>query len=898
MGIFSKKQQKKISRNPLKKAVAVGQRHSPTRPLIGAVLMLVSALMLIAVVAYTPAQDTFFPSLQVEQTTAMTARNPIGILGASVALVCLQLIGYAWVLLPSFGILAGVLCFAKKAYCLSVTKFLFMGLCLLSGAGLLGQVQLLAAHENTAFVPYGFGGQIGAFLSGKFLDPLAGNVGALLILAVLYVVSFVLVFIPNPAESFERWLLGIWQAIVQWWVNRRERRRAAREAKAIAKAQRKAALEAERERLEEEKRLAQEQARLEAEQAAARKKEEDEAIERSAEQQAQAARIAREAQQAAKAAQQRAQSATTFERFGQNDDGVSALTMQTPEPKAEKPKADLKKELAPTEPVFTKTPAKAADKSQGQGLKIIEQEKVEKAALKQPVRRGSYRFPPLDLLAPQASEDKFPQEDHEARMDAVVQKLAQFNLKVFPAEVQTGPIITRYEVQPAEGVRVSRIANLDKDLALGLKAMGVRILAPVPGKGTVGIEVPNTVARPVGLREIIESKAWSESKAEIPVVLGKDVTGRPIVQDLAKMPHALVAGGTGSGKSVCVNSIIASLMYHSTPEDIRFIMVDPKVVEMQVYNSLPHMLIPVVTDPHKVPGALKYLVKEMERRYRLFAKQNVRNLVGFNAKIEKNIEKQKQAEELDASMTAEERTAIAEATRQQDEDDELPKEKLPYIVLIVDELADLMMTAPGEIEPGIARLTAKARAAGIHLIVATQRPSVNVVTGVIKANLPCRIAFKVASNTDSRTILDSPGAEVLLGRGDMLFIPPGTSELVRAQGAFIGDEELNGLVDYLKEHNGPPEYASSVQEEIDKANAEDEDGSDADDGNDDLETRALRALREQQAAGKNLSISWLQRRLSLGYNRAARMFEDFEDRGLIRTNSEGKKELADDDFED
>ena len=468
-------------------------------------------------------------------------------------------------------------------------------------------------------------------------------------------------------------------------------------------------------------------------------------------------------------------------------------------------------------------------------------------------------------------------EDHVAMMEALVQTLDEFGVKVVPGEIFTGPVITRYEVTPAAGVRVEKIVNLDKNIALGLRALSVRILAPVPGKGTVGIEVPNRIAQAVCMRDIIESKSWAEANAEIPIVLGKDVTGKPMVTDLTKMPHVLIAGSTGSGKTVCINAIIASLLYHSGPEDLRFIMVDPKVVEMQLYNSLPHMLIPVVTEPKKVPGALKWLIAEMDRRYQIFAKTKVRNIAGFNAKISKDKAEQERAKAMEAEMTAEERAAATQIEVPRDDDAfEVPKKKLPYIVCIIDELADLMMVAPADIETGIARIAQLARAAGIHLILATQRPSVNVITGVIKANLPSRIAFKVASKIDSRTILDGSGAEALIGKGDMLFIPPGTSNLVRAQGAFVSDDEINGIVDFLKAKNDPPVFAEAVQRQIDSS---DEEGGGLLEGGeeDEMLNKALEVLK----SSKRASTSMLQRRLRIGYNRAARLMEDLEDRGIV-----------------
>jgi S-DNA-T family DNA segregation ATPase FtsK/SpoIIIE len=510
-------------------------------------------------------------------------------------------------------------------------------------------------------------------------------------------------------------------------------------------------------------------------------------------------------------------------------------------------------------------------------FKIIKGETTEKALASIPERRGDYVFPSIDLLKNAPVVDGGQTEDHAATMEALVDTLEQFGVKVIPGEIFTGPVITRYEVTPAAGVRVEKIVSLDKNIALGLKALSVRILAPVPGKGTVGIEVPNRISQAVCMRDIIESKSWAEAKAEIPIVLGKDVTGKPMVTDLTKMPHVLIAGSTGSGKTVCINAIIASLLYHSGPEDLRFIMVDPKVVEMQLYNALPHMLIPVVTEPKKVPGALKWLIAEMDRRYQIFAQTKVRNIAGFNAKISKDKEEQERAKALEAEMTPEERAASSQIEVPRDDDAfEVPKKKLPYIVCIIDELADLMMVAPADIETGIARIAQLARAAGIHLILATQRPSVNVITGVIKANLPSRISFKVASKVDSRTILDGGGAESLIGKGDMLFIPPGTSNLVRAQGAFVSDDEINGIVDFLKRKNDPPVFAEAVQKQIDSSD-EEGGGMLEGGGDDEMLNQALEVLK----ASKRASTSMLQRRLRIGYNRAARLMEELEDRGVV-----------------
>ena len=526
------------------------------------------------------------------------------------------------------------------------------------------------------------------------------------------------------------------------------------------------------------------------------------------------------------------------------DQGTSAeenKAEQMPTFRAIEPKRESKKN---SEPIAENKP-----------IQILASEKVEKSTDKVPIKQDGYKLPELNLLKdppPVLNDDNA--EDYYETAEELVQKLAEFGVEVKVEAIQSGPVITRYEVTPARGVRVEKIATLDKNIALGLKALSIRIQAPVPGKGCVGIEVPNKKPLPVFLKEILGSKAWAQSDAEIPIVLGKEVTGKPIVADLTKMPHLLIAGSTGSGKTVCINAIIASLLFRASPKDLRFIMVDPKIVEMKVYNDLPHMLIPVVTDPKRVPFALKWLIGEMERRYQLFADLGVRNLAGFNEKLKK--------------------LTLGEL-------EERHLEHLPYIVCVIDELADLMMVAPGDIETSIARLAQLARAAGIHLIIATQRPSVNVITGIIKANLPSRIAFKVASKVDSRTILDMGGADSLIGRGDMLFIPPGASQLVRAQGAWVSDDEITNIVEFLK-CNGAPNFAQDVQDMIANSGEENTSFQGDSDGDDELMRQAIEVLKTSD----RISTSLLQRRLKIGYNRAARIMETLDERGLVPKNFE------------
>ena len=504
-------------------------------------------------------------------------------------------------------------------------------------------------------------------------------------------------------------------------------------------------------------------------------------------------------------------------------------------------------------------------------------------------RRGDYVFPPINYLAEvKTSSDSTP-EDFRKRAAELIETLKQFKVEVVPVDaaagvdvgIQQGPSITRYEIKPAPGVRVEKIAGLSNNIAMNLSAESVRILAPVPGRGTVGIEIPNRERKDVLLREIIESKAWVESseKMEIPVIMGVDsVTNRPVIQDLAKMPHCLIAGSTGQGKSVCLNAFIASLLYRRTPADVQFIMVDPKMVELQVYNKLPHLMLPIETDAKRVPAVLKALIGKMNERYKIFAKCGVRNITGFNEKLANQSAKPKQEE---LPLTPEEQQAAqAAAEAVVDDGIKVPTEKLPYLVCIIDEMADLMMVAAKDIEVSVTRLAQLARAAGIHLVLATQRPSTDVITGLIKANIPTRIAFKVTSQIDSRTILDRGGAEALVGRGDMLFVPPGSANLSRVQGAYIGEGEISKIVDFLFEKNGGPEIAQDFVDAVDNASTSGEEGEDGDiDENDEdaLVERSWEIIKTNQRA----SVSLLQRKLKLGYNRAARIMDTLHERGYV-----------------
>ena len=498
---------------------------------------------------------------------------------------------------------------------------------------------------------------------------------------------------------------------------------------------------------------------------------------------------------------------------------------------------------------------------------------------------GNYSTPPLSLLdQPPATERRIDRDVLELNARLLVKKLADFGVNGEVVEICPGPVITMYEFFPGPGIKVSRIAGLADDLTMALQALSIRIVAPIPGKGVVGIEIPNRNRETVFLREIFNCEEFHKHKMKLPMALGKDIAGLPVVTDLARAPHLLVAGATGSGKSVSINTIILSLLYTATPKDVRIIMVDPKMLELSIYEGIPHLLLPVVTNPKKAALALKWAVREMERRYRLMSDKGVRNIDSYNRKLEKE---EKEAEEHDATRTvtideideafddqaAEE--AIDEFVDEFTPDAEpLEHGHLPYIVVIVDELADLMMVAGRELEEYIARLAQMARAAGIHLILATQRPSVDVITGLIKANFPARISFQVSSKTDSRTILDCNGAETLLGMGDMLFLPPGTAKLQRLHGAFVSDAEVQRVVDFLKKQ-GKPVYDKSIMA---MKPGDDKGGDDEDD--DLLDERYDDAVA-LVAETKQASISMIQRRLRIGYNRAARIIEKMEQEGIV-----------------
>ena len=792
-------------------------RHRP-QWLAAFTCLVFGVLLAVALVDFSPEQS-------IQHTTSPTSVNLVGVIGAEFSWWAYHLIGASTWLIPIF-LFWMTFVYLRSSRSLSGTRFFSMLCCIVAFSALVAMQETV--FTNKSLFTGGPGGLLGSFIYNTILKDSIGVFGAALILGTIYLVGMLFIFTRDIAAEIGR----LMHNFTEW----RQKRAAL-----------KAALAEERRKQREE---------------------------------------------AAKAKQAAAAPAATPTVAPSINPGASKkmIVPKAGDPLAEQPKPPTVPPIKQAEDVAVpakaipvrpasrapadsrpatdpKTLAVAAGKLE---LNIVKPEETKKAKVNLPQSDDKdYEFPPLRLLREQVKSDSLnSEEEHRQNAENLLRILGEFGVEVTLGEIHVGPVITRYEVVPAPGVRVEKISGLDKNIALGMRAQSVRILAPIPGKAAVGVEVPNQKATPVGMREILESEDWVGAKAELPIALGKDVSGKPLVSDLAKMPHLLIAGATGSGKSVCINSIVASILYSKSPKDVRLIMVDPKVVELKIFNTLPHMLIPVVTEPKKVPGALKWLLSEMEQRYQIFAKVNVRNITGFN-----NRKKDPKVE----FPPVEQQEELAGVTEEIDIPD-----RLPYIVAIIDELADLMMIAPAEIETSIARLAQLARAAGIHLIIATQRPSVNVITGVIKANLPSRIAFQVASQVDSRTILDTKGADTLIGRGDMLFSPPGTSRLVRAQGAFVADDEVQEIVEFLKK-NGPPQYAQSVQQQIDRAakegdEDEDGDGSGEDMGDDeDLFLQAFDVLKSTRRA----STSMMQRRLRIGYNRAARIMDLMEQKGIV-----------------
>ena len=913
----------------------VGKRH----PISAGLMLFLGAVLGLSILDFAAGQEIFLKHYfePFISSTQSAGENICGRFGATFCTAAFLLIGIAAYMIPVYLLWMGAMCFKRSAAAVSKGMFAasFGGLLLFSILCAIIQTATGDGVMQSASFPSGWGGKFGGCVFDNLLKPFLNVGGSGLLIGTLYFICMVVVFVDSPAEAakelgglIKKTPSGIWKllkylgAAIAWLPKKLLSKRSSddddqpvavpRRVKISLKQKAEPApqpqtgtqteqpepeISAEGQNSDEQPATSEEEAQQHPEPA----KQPNSATETVAEdpQVSTAAQIEKpisdfssrfdDEEEENGEVPENVQETTPVREDGPDavsdtDDGVKVVKL-IPVEAAPKPtdKSELTNKPVKTSPVeHAGKPAAAPSASGDAPLPKIEVVKLEeeKVEIDQPQKKNGYIFPSLDLLAEPADKSDIPEEDYNARTEEIVNVIGSFGVKVLPDHAYPGPVITRYEVKPAPGVKISRIANLEDDITAGIMAQKVRIIAPVPGRGTVGIEVPNKHRLNVSMREVLQSKQWRDNKFEIPIALGKDATGVPIVANLKKMTHALIAGSTNSGKSVCINTIIVSMLYKMTPEDLRLIMIDPKMVELQGYNAIPHMLIPVVSDVKKASAALKWLTSEMMRRYQIFNKTGVRNIDGFNAKILKDREQLKASESDFAEMSPEERQAAVSAAHEAadgDDDIEIPTEKLPYIVCIVDELADLMSVVGKEVEHYIARITQLARAAGIHMIIATQRPDVKVITGLIKNNLPTRIAFKVTSQIDSRTILDRKGAESLIGWGDMLFLNNGTSDPVRAQGAFLSDEEIESIVDALKV-NGQPQYAEEVQAQIDRETEEEED-DDGDGGEfgDPMIAKAVGIIRQTNKT----SISFLQRKLGVGYNRAANIVEELEARGLI-----------------
>jgi DNA segregation ATPase FtsK/SpoIIIE, S-DNA-T family len=792
-------------------------KHTAWNEVFALVLLGAGALLFLALIHYSPKDlPSWVWFSQVSKPNSVT-QNFIGPAGAMAAGTCYFLIGAASYFLAAvmFGFGVANLFHAQ----LRVSRRLgWIVLFIVSGACLWDWQHQFLRDWHTRFNIQGPGGAIGYYLGHELLQKMMGRLGSLILLTCVYVSSLILMTGLRPIHIVRQTVAGLrssMQKFGEWQRNRRMR-----------KADWRTRLELEKKEKEREKRQVVKQLK----------------------------KLGAPVPEAANP------SVLAEELVNRPKPKVVDTTALPDEPARKKPSLA---ELRGTE---KKTKAPAGLTSQTWDAE-------------------NYVLPGFDLLDAHDTESRTAADPAELEQiqQILIETLAQFGISVVAGDITKGPTITRYEVYPAKGVRVDKIVALERDLARATSAERINILAPIPGKDTVGIELANTRKVKVTLRELLQSQDWEEAKtkSKLPLALGKDVYGKTIIADLAQMPHLLVAGTTGSGKSVCINALIASMIFRFTPEELRFIMIDPKVVEMQVYNSLPHLVIPVVTDPKKVLLALRWVIDEMEKRYKIFAQVGVRNITSFNGRPAKKTQKElDEAAEANGGRSSSD-AWLAGARPSNDGEIKVPREddlvipdRMPYIVVIIDELADLMQTAPADVESAIARITSMARAAGLHIIVATQTPRADVITGVIKANIPSRIAFQVASKIDSRVILDENGADRLLGQGDMLYLPPGTSRLIRAQGVLVTDEEIRRLVEFVSAQ-GPPSFDLAMQDKLQLSAGPAED--DVTDEDEELVEKCLEIIRQEKRA----STSLLQRRLRLGYTRAARVVDILEQRGIL-----------------
>jgi len=829
-------------------------KASHSREIWAVILVVLSLLLLLSLISYDP-----YDVGHVSVSDHRPAANFIGPVGAWVAFATFQTFGLAaYGLMAVLAVIGVTLLLGKE---LPWRGKIGAGVLLLVSLSCLLHVAGLARARHALNLPDSAGGFLGLFLGG-FFQRLIGKPGTAIVFGGCYVISLILLINFRPSY----WVALTVGAATDFWHRKRGHKPKTNVIDEIRDQERELTIK----EFQTDRELARKE--REARKLASERPSGDDAAERERRPEPKFAdyTVARPQGEKKKAAEgdERSVVEKIAEKIKPKKEGgavpadAPASTEAEAGPTAAPPKPKREKPPTPSTTVLGSVTAASGEE---------------------------YLLPSLDLLEqPPLPGKRDVMEDLKASARVLRETLQEFGIDVESGDVTKGPTVTLFELYPAAGVRVEKISSLSNNIAMAMRAEKVRILAPVPGKGTVGIEVPNSSRTTVYLRDMLESDEWRHASATIPIALGRDVKGNPIIGDLANMPHLLIAGATGSGKTVCVNAILASLLYRFTAEDLRLVLIDPKMVEMQHYNALPHLIVPVVTEAKKVPLALGWVIREMEKRFQIFAKSGVRNISSFNTRPKKTVKPEAEtAEELSVEEPIREKPEYTTNAKPKAEQEllkiEVPRdfeliipEKLPFIAVVVDELADLMQTVGKDVEMAIARLTALGRAAGIHLVVATQRPSVNVVTGVIKANIPARIAFQVASMQDSRVILDSQGAEKLLGKGDMLY-EPGSGKAVRAQGVLVLDKETTRIVDFIGSH-ATPRFEAELHQKLQRnTNLPDADPSEEDE---DLVEQCIEVIRQTNRA----SVSVLQRRLRIGYTRAARIMDLLEERGVVGPN--------------
>jgi len=779
------------------------EKNSAWNEVFALLLLFVGTLLFLALVSYTPKDVPSWVWFSHISPANHPAQNFIGPFGAIIAGICYQLIGAAAYLLAAILLGFGVVKLFHPRLRMT-QRITWIILFIVSGACLLHLQPYHLRGWHSAFNIQGPGGWIGyRFADGHhgLLRNILGQVGSVILLTGIYVATLILMTGLRPIHLVREMVAATGRTntrLHEWRLRRR-----------FQKSNLKEKIEISEKQLEKQRRLLEKRLKK--------------------------------------------KSSSVPEPAG---------TFILPDELANRPKPKVVDTTAlPSERMpGRRKPSLAELRASGEKPKSVP------TLTNRTWKSENYVLPGVDLLDEHDLEGRAAADPTELErvQQILIDTLAQFGISVAPGDITKGPTITRYEVYPAKGVRVDKIVSLERDLARATRAERINILAPIPGKDTVGIELANSRKVKVTLRELLQSPDWDDAKgrAKIPLALGKDVYGKAIVTDLAQMPHLLVAGTTGSGKSVCINALIASMLFRFTPEELQLIMIDPKMVELQVYTNLPHLRYPVITDPKKVLLGLRGLIDEMEKRYKIFARVGVRNIMSFNMRPPKK---------KDVDLTPESSDDAEIKVPRQDEI-QIP-DKMPYIVVIIDELADLMQTAPADVESAIARITQMARAAGIHIIVATQTPRADVITGVIKANIPSRIAFQVASKIDSRVILDENGADRLLGQGDMLYLPPSTSRLIRAQGVLVTDDEIHRVVEFVSAQS-PPAFDMTMHEKLQSTATLEEEVTEEDE---ELVEKCIEIIRQEKRA----STSLLQRRLRLGYTRAARIVDILEQRGIL-----------------